>query len=500
MAPRRWILLLAVVLSGAAIPCSRALSQQQIVAGPPSDAQFASIVPHWKTEEYLLIGDATRGAGEPMIAVDPTDPRNVVAVAMANLQQLGGEPLHHNGTAEFHAVPGSTVTNVAVTHDGGVTWKVGELPILSGKFTRCPDAFVTVTRQGTFLAGCEPRETSGGFLGESALVISTDKGNSWSRPVSMISDHELGRFANGLQPLSGHGLASPWDRPFLYIDDSTGVIYGQAGGGLTRAGATGGRPRWQAYLTASSNGGRSFGAIYSWDSKQYPEVSRGIGMAASHGTVAVVYFSSSAPGAHAPCPCAVFGLSRDEGRSFQYRLLPRMPFAPSGGPAALGRNHGGPTALAADPTRAGRYAVLEYDPGRPDYRVIVTEDYGRSWSAPVPAGETIGAAALTKPAFEYSRGGVLALMWRAIYPKDQSYDIRAAISKDGGRAFSDPLRISHARSPAVDPYRNAGLFGDDIQDLALSADDLYAVWADNRAGFQAVWLGRAALTTFQFEH
>jgi hypothetical protein len=490
--------LLATALAGAVLPVSRALSRQQIVAGPPTEAQFESIVPHWKTEEYLLIGNATRGGGEPMIAVDPTDPKNIVAVAMANLQQLGGKPLHHDGTAEFHAVPESTVTDVAVTHDGGVTWKVGKLPILSGKFTRCPDAFVSVTRQGTFLAGCEPRETSGGFLGESALVISRDKGDSWSRPVPIISDQELGRFAAGLQPLSGHGLASPWDRPFLYIDDSTGVIYGQAGGGLTRLGAPDGRPRWQAYLTASTNGGHSFGTVYSWDSKQYPEVSRGLGMAAAYGTVAVVYLASSAPGARGACPCAVFGLSRDQGRSFHYHLLPRMPFAPPGGFSPLGRDHGGPTALAADPTRAGRYAILEYDPKGPSYQVIVTEDYGRSWSAPVAAGATPEAAALTKPAFEYSRGGVLALMWRAIYPKDQSYDIWAAISKNGGHAFSRPLRMSHARSPAVDPYRNAGLFGDDIQDLAVSSNDLYVVWADNRAGFQAVWLGRAALTEFQF--
>jgi hypothetical protein len=500
MTPRTRALLLAALLASAVLPVSRALSQQQIVAGPPTEAQFESIVPHWRTEEYLLMGDATRGAGEPMIAVDPTDPKNIVAVAMANIQQLGGRPLHHNGTAEFHAVPRSTVTSVAVTHDGGVTWTVGELPILSGKFTRCPDAFVSVTRQGLFLAGCEPRETSGGFLGESALVISTDKGRSWSSPVPIISDQELARFASGLRPLSGHGLASPWDRPFLYIDDSTGIIYGQAGGGLTRVGAEAGRPRWQAYLTASKDGGHSFGTVYSWDSKEYPEVSRGIGMAAAHGTVAVVYFASRAPAARAPCPCAVFGLSRDEGRSFHYESLPRMPFAPAGGISALGRNHGGPTALAADPTRAGRYAVLEYDPEGPQFQVIVTDDYGRSWSAPVPAGAVPGAAVLAKPAFEYSRGGVLALIWRAIYPKDQSYDIWAAISKDGGHAFSRPLRISHARSPAVDPYRNAGLFGDDIQDLALSPKDLYVIWADSRAGFQAVWLGRAALSAFRFAH
>lgn len=78
------------------------------------------------------------------------------------------------------------------------------------------------------------------------------------------------------------------------------------------------------------------------------------------------------------------------------------------------------------------------------------------------------------------------------------HDIWAAISRKGGHPFSRSLRISHARSPAVDPYRNAGLFGDDIQDLALSPSDLYVVWADNRAGFQAIWLGRAPLSEFQF--
>lgn len=494
--PHKQRVLLALVLAGAGFSGWPARARQPASFGPPTEAQFAAIVPHWKTEEYLLLGNATRGAGEPMIAVDPADPRNMVAVAMANVQQLGGEPLHHNGTAEFHAVAGSTVTDVAVTHDGGVTWKLGKLPVLSGKFTRCPDAFVSVTRQGTFLAGCEPRETSGGFLGESAAVISTDKGDTWGRPVPIISDYQLGRFAKGLEPLSGHGLASPWDRPFLYIDDSTGVIYAQAGGGLTDLGASGGAPRSQAYLTASTDGGHSFGTVYSWDSKLYPEVSRGLGMAAAHGTVAVVYFASSAPSSNALCPCAVFGLSRDEGRSFQYRLLPRMPYAPAES-RDIGRNHGGPTALAADPTRAGRYAVLEYDPKAAAYQVIVSENYGRSWSPPGTAGATPRATVLTRPAFEYSRGGILALIWRAVYP-DQSYDIWAAISRDGGRHFSRSLRISHARSPAVDPYRDAGLFGDDIQGLALSPKNLYVVWADNRAGFQGVWLGRAPLSVFQF--
>src|SRR6266567_560300 len=183
------------------------------------------------SDEYLLMGDATRGGGEPMIAVDPTNPKNIVAVAMGNLQRLGGEAATGNMTDAFHAVADSTITWLAVTHDGGNSWKVGELPIRTGKFTRCPDSFVAVTADGTFLAGCEPRETTGDFYGTSAHVISNDKGDTWSKPVDLISSYGAKKFAPGLKPRIGGN--SPWDRPFLYIDDSTGVIYAQAGGGET---------------------------------------------------------------------------------------------------------------------------------------------------------------------------------------------------------------------------------------------------------------------------
>jgi hypothetical protein len=162
------------------------------------------------SDEYLLMGDATRGAGEPMIAVDPTNPQNIVAVAMGNLQRLGGKAATSDMTDAFHAVANSTITWLAVTHDGGSSWKVGELPILMGKFTRCPDSFVSVTGKGTFLAGCEPRETTVDFYGTSTLVISTDKGDTWSKPVDLISSYGAKKFAPGVKPRIGGN--SPWDR------------------------------------------------------------------------------------------------------------------------------------------------------------------------------------------------------------------------------------------------------------------------------------------------
>ncbi|HVA64391.1 MAG TPA: hypothetical protein VNF74_11750, partial [Terriglobales bacterium] len=40
-----------------------------------------------RAEEYLLLGNATRGSGEPMLAVDPTNPRNVIVVGMGSLHK-----------------------------------------------------------------------------------------------------------------------------------------------------------------------------------------------------------------------------------------------------------------------------------------------------------------------------------------------------------------------------------------------------------------------------
>ena len=468
--------------------------------------------PTFPSEEYLLLGNATRGAGEPMIAVDPTDPKNMIAVAMGSVQQLHGKPATQGGTDEYHLVANSTITWLGVTNDGGSTWDVKELPILSGKNTRCPDSFADVTKDGVFIAGCEPRETASDpdFWGESALMISRDKGKTWGPVVPLISDHHLDRFAPGLKPVSGGfppnapdrvASNSPWDRPFTYIDDSTNTIYGVAKGGSAVVDVAKRLRRSQAYITASTDGGKSFGTIYAWDSPDYPQVSRGIGVDAAHGVVAVTYIASSAPASeNATCPCAVFGISRDRGKTFTYHVLKNITVPPPN-PNAAGRGPGGPggggtgglTDISADPTKAGRFAMLKSD--RAQYSVAVSEDNGTTWSPFVVAGTVPEAVSFSKPAFEYSRDGVLGLIWRASYG-DGSYDIWAVISRDAGKTFAKPVRVSHAKSPAFDRYRNAGLFGDDIQDLSMDKNNIHLVWGDSRSGFQGVWYGRVPFSAF----
>src|SRR5207249_1957704 len=141
------------------------------------------------------------------------------------------------------------------------------------------------------------------------------------------------QFAAGLTPHVGG--AAPYDRPFLAIDDSTGVIYGVAQGGSAEDGP--GKTKQQAYITASTNDGKSVGTIYARESnaKDYPQTGRGVGQAAAFGEVAVLYAASTVPvPEQAKCPCPVVAISRDLGKTFIRRTVKGVPIGTTevGGP------------------------------------------------------------------------------------------------------------------------------------------------------------------------
>ncbi len=480
-----------VLLAGLLLAASPALIRAQSApAAPPS-------------REYLLLGDVTRGAGEPMLAVDPTDSNNIVVIGMGSLNRLGPEPVTRNLTSAYWKVADSTLPWLAVTHNGGRTWTVGILPILArqtapdGKpFGRCPDPFAAVTAQGVFLVGCEPRETQPDaqdfYLGGSYLMISKDKGDTWSSHATpVITSWAQARFAPGLKPRFG-GVASPWDRPYIKVDDSTGVIYGQAGGGQTDIDQKPGVYRTQSYITASTDGGQTFGTIYAWDSPEYPESGRGA-FDVANGILAVAYPARSVagdPGAH--CPCPVFGASRDQGRSFAYHVIPPPPPAPPATGRGFPGARGGGLDLAADPTHPGRFAVMAGDGGR--LLVSVTDDAGATWS-PWTTAAFVPGTQPTKPWITYSREGVLGLMWRAISPGG-GYRIWSAVSRDGGHSFSPAVPVSHQASPPGFPNRDDGMFGDDIQDLVVGKSTLRMVWGDSRSGFLGAWFATVPLSAY----
>lgn len=457
------------------------------------------------SDEHLLLGDETRGSGEAQLVVDPTNPDNIVATGMGTWQIMPGcEPPDAN-CKDFHNFPGSTLPVSASTNDGGRTWKHFILPILDGKFTRCPDPFAGATKDGILMMGCEPRETDPVAIdpfGEAAIVYSLDHGKTWSKRVDGINSYNkppYPLFDKSLKPrFSGN---SPWDRPWLYFDDKTGTVYLMNSGGQTDIDTgTPGKWRTQSYYTVSHDKGKSFGTIYALDTLEWPQSGRA-SVAAGLGSFAEIYVASKVPASeNATCPCQVFGISYDEGKTWTRHVMKNITIPPP--PAGGGRGEGGgPGAAAglgtiiADPTTEKRFTVMRYTARpTPHYEFSTSNDDGKTWSDFTSVATVDGATSFIKPATKYSRWGVIGLVWKAVYP-DGSFDLWSAISRDAGKTFSAPLRISHEKSPARNYYRDA--HNDDNDGIDMSKDNLYAIWGDARAGFQASWFGKVALSSYK---
>jgi len=214
-----------------------------------------------ESDEYLLLGNPNRGAGEPWVIVNPKDPNNILVVAMATLNRLptGEAPIRPRlrpgapfgmgklswtspGTllrVKELSVPDGSLTDIAVTQDGGKTWSFGEDDFrkIFNK-NRCSDSFAGAAANGTLYMGCiaylnrgdadyaegyAPNGEARYYHGGSAIAWSTDKGKTWSKPVWVHPAFSASLYAPTAKPVLEQ--ASPWDRPVFVADASTGTIY-----------------------------------------------------------------------------------------------------------------------------------------------------------------------------------------------------------------------------------------------------------------------------------
>ena len=304
---------------------------------------------------------------------------------------------------------------------------------------------------------------------------STDGGFTWGPSVFATGDNDL--LANLLMGKnSGHT-----DREFLTADNRTGTLYASAAD----------FPRLRRWIVASHDRGGSFGPPHPIDSADSPEMPNDYIPSAADGVLAVSYIAA---GADSGCPCRpIFETSRDDGVSWTRHTAPV--------PAQW---------TAADPSHPGRFAILSGQGFSdvtltPEMLVVsVTSDYGRTWSKPVQIGQSPPNQRY-EPWINYSPTGVLGVGYKTEYGANcapiagcsgGSYDFWAAISQNGGRSFSSPIRISHA----VSPPEPSG--GDDFSFVALDSNYLYATWADMRdspdssaAGTRSLYFGRVPLNT-----
>lgn len=489
-----------------------------------------------KSEEYLLLGNIDRGAGEPFVFVNPKDHDNILVVAMATLHRLpsGEAPIVPRNTPEGTllrvkelSTPDGSRTDIAVTRDGGKTWSFSEdnFRKLLNK-NRCSDSFAGAGPDGTLYMGClayldrgaaafqdgyspngEARNPGGG----SAIAWSMDKGKTWSAPkyVHPLKSPQL--YPPNVHPVFEQ--VSPLDRPYFAADAQTGTIYVSGTGPVytvdpatvTRPkvdpsvpgkGYTGYPPssvsRSRTFIRASHDQARTWGVIYPMDSDEFPG-GRGA-FSAAYGNLVVAYSATKVPDSlNAQCPCTVLGTSRDDGKTFRYQIVPPLPPPPAqAAEGGRGGRGGGGVMLSADPTKEGRYALARQS-GQTMF-VSITQDGGKTWGPPVPAAQLPDGVSFGHRAMKYSPKGDLALMWKATYP-DRSFDVWSAASRDGGSVFHT-VRVSHAVSPPYIHDRGNFMLGDDLSYVDVDDHYVHVVWGDNRAGFEATWYGRVPLDAY----
>jgi len=495
----------------------------------------------YKGEEFLLIGDAVRGSGEPVIVVSPKNPNIIMVGAMANLHYVEGAPLGGpnpgdrisvEARVKYRNTPGSSISTYAISYDRGKTWRFFNDPFRDQfKMNGTADAFVGAGKDGTLFIGAmnffpqnatpemleQEKEPRPGLLyGATDISWSTDDGKTWSSPTHVMGQfNKQEDYAPGVKPVFLG--KTPYDRPFLITDHSTGTLY------IPGTGTGGEPPHGELFFRASKDNGKTWSPIYSADSLDYP--GGGGRPVAANGVVAVAYNATSAPASTgAKCPCLVFGLSRDEGKTFDRRVvtLPgdepapaaggrgpgggpgsgAAPGAAAGAPAAGGRagggglGGGGGVSLVADQSHPGRFALRKTAAGNTEMRVWVTEDYGKTWKGPAVAA-SISGATFVRPDMQYSPKGELALMWLATKP-DGTYTCWSSASHDGGYKWSGPVQVSHSPSPARSSikYRGNNWDGDDLSSLVADNDYVHIVWADGRAGFLGSWYARVPLSSY----
>lgn len=530
-----------IIISGSLllVPVARAAGLHQAAPSEKSPPANATRMP--QSEEYLLLGSPNRGAGEPWVVVNPKDPKNILVVAMATLNRLptGEAPLPVPATRTWDSpwsqlrvkelsVPNGSRTDIAVTEDGGKTWTFSQDQFrkLLGK-NRCSDSFAGAAADGTLYYGClaylnygaadyedgyAPTGEARNYHGGSAIAWSVDKGKTWSHPVWVHPEGHPSLYPT-VHPVFEQ--ASPVDRPVFVQDASTGTIYVSSIGfvytvdpnsvprpkvdpKLPGKGYTGLPPmdkiRFVTFIRSSNDGGHTWGKIYPLNPEAYPGFVGIYGFTAAFGNLVVAYRSTKAPGdAHAACPCTLFGISRNEGKTFQYMLVPSLNKGPKN--AASGRAFGlaAGVMVAADPTRENRYALARQSGGK----IIIswTNDGGKTWEPPVLAAALPSGVKFGHVAMKISTTGDLGLIWEATYP-DGSFDMWSSASLDKGRHFNT-VRISHAISPPCNPDRCNFLLGNDLTSMAIDNDYLYAVWGDNRSGFEGTWFGRVPIRAYQ---
>jgi len=489
-------------------------------------ALFAAAAPS-PAAEVLVTNASTHVWGQPLIAVNPKNPNNIVMAIMgiaftkecrdkaakdpkspcADMEVIPMGNVKTRPIGMITNVPGFTMATAWASFDGGKTWartaevkEGGNVPVLPTKqyvgpilsdrhgVTAAPDGSFYIAWDATRFANVPYYSDFGGI----PYSKSTDGGRTWSEPAMTGSTLDGGRLvtdlATGTIYTSSSGTPGP--NP-LSLGDPKVLITNDPPTGMDR------------HIVFTRNSG------VTW-SKPIIIGGGNESLGAAHGLLATAFKTTGEQDylnvgrsnannnlcGNAPKPCTIFQVAKNGGA--WTRSVMSIPIS-----------YGGQPAVVANPTKPGHFALMVSEKSGTELHVYRTQDSGKTWSKPTIVTDAPGKVP-TGTWIEYGPTGVLGIAWKSrnAPPPGQAggqgggqggqnrspYNVMAAISRDGGATFSRPLKINGAESPPPPPDAGFSLSRDGGAYIALTSDNAYVAWSDWKTGegkvmFNAVKIG-----------
>ncbi len=442
-----------------------------------------SLLCHAACNFEMTLDDGRQG-NEVSIAVNPTDPRNVVGGAKDYYPDDAGECVWDG---------------VYVTHDGGVTyedrsfegspWRAlrepdATRPNYASQFWCTTDPAVEFDREGNLyyvlMAYQADRVT-----GSKACADACPAGalNDWAfnraaQVVAISSDggdtfHTVTPVADGSYPVAFH------DKAWIAAQNDGSAIH----------------VVWLSFLAGgqlyfrSTDGGRTFTKV-----EQFATVVTGAGQ----GSFVAVGPGDEVYASWGREDSIALVRSRDRGDSWDAPrdVVAVTPPKVANGLSERDRRNGSP-ALAVDrspdsPFAGAVYFVWQDGRDAPDPSNVyfaASLDGGESFTESVRLNDDATRAAQILPAISVSPGGVVDVTWM-----DQRRDADGgllidqyyAYSLDGGRSWSPGFRVRDAADDGWDPtwsrHQNGMVFIGDYVDVDSSWEAAHPVWPDTRSG------------------
>jgi hypothetical protein len=401
--------------------------------------------------------------GEPYIAINPTNPKNMVVAWMGFV--------FGNGT-------GLTI-KVKNTFNRGQTWSSAiNLPHLSPNFTSADVSMAFDASGKLFLTYIDYRQSPDS--GAVYLTKSLNGGVSWSTPTVVIT-----AFADGTK--------TPLDRPWL-VTNSTGTNLF-----LTTKPAPWKLPPNRPYFISSTNGGTSFNAWRYLDTTNYlvgSSIASPMAAPAIIGNTIIAAYPSYVPSQNI-LPQFILAKTVNNGGTFSYKTI-----LTQGSLAASNDSAKAVYKLLANPINSNHYVFIFIGSlAGIDLDVLLTETFngGNSWSAPVRVNDdVINNGKMQDLAWaNFDTNGDLVITWRDRRNGTgpgfaRASEIYGAFKANGSSTFTPNFKISNT----LEAYGNL-LFssGNDMMCVELKNDTLNAVWGTTRDGSLDIWFSRIKAST-----